>query len=210
MSTNEIGLFEAIDTLRSMRHLKPDPVPEAALHRILEAAIKAPSGMNSQPWNFLVVRDADLRRRVGAFYRQAFLEVYGDGGPGTRNLTPADERVRASAQHLADHMGEAPVLLLVCLRHSYDRPPEGRAYSSILPAVQNILLAARGLGLGTTLTSLHKRYEREVKELLGIPDHVETVALIPIGYPERGRFAPPPRRPVEEVTFGERWGQKLW
>ncbi|MBM3947511.1 MAG: nitroreductase, partial [SAR202 cluster bacterium] len=101
-------------------------------------------------------------------------------------------------------------LLFVCLRHAYDQPPESRAYSSVFPAVQNILLAARGLGLGTTLTTLHKRYERDIKHLLGIPDHVETVALIPIGYPARGRFSPPPRRPVEEVAFGDRWGQTLW
>jgi nitroreductase len=207
---SEIGLFEAIDTLRSLRHLKPDPVPEAALRRILEAAIKAPSGMNAQPWNFVVVRDPDLRRRIGEVYRRSFLEVYGEGQPATRNLTSADQRVRASATYLADHMGEAPVLLFVCLRHAYDQPPERRAYSSVFPAVQNILLAARGLGLGATLTSLHKRHEGEVKALLGAPDHVETVAMIPIGYPARGRFGAPPRRPVEEVTYADRWGQRLW
>jgi nitroreductase len=113
----------------------------------------------------------------------------------------------SAAEHLALHIGEAPVLILVCANQL---APPGAAwvtpshYGSIFPAVQNLLLAARGLGLGATLTTLHKMHDAEVKELLGIPNTVETVALIPIGYP-KGKYGPTKRRPIDEVTHRERW-----
>ena len=111
----------------------------------------------------------------------------------------------SSARHLAEHLHEAPVLILACL-NTEGAAPGITMGSSIYPAVQNILLAARGLGMGSTLTTIHRFRDSQVKELLGIPPGVETAALIPLGYP-LGKFGPPPRKPVREVTYVDRWGK---
>ena len=199
----DIGLFEAIYTQRAIRHFKPDPVPEDLIHKLIEAATKAPSGANRQHWNFIVIRDAEMRRRVGEYYRRGFEAVYGSEASIPATIQP---HVRASAAHLAEHIHDAPVLIMATIEHDGSPSSMGRG-SSIYPAVQNLLLAARGLGLGSVITSLHKLYEREIKELLGIPENVETAALLPIGYPAEGsRYGPTRRSPVEQVTFWERWG----
>ncbi len=204
--TNEIGLFEAMFTQRALRRLKPDPVPDDLVHRLIEAATKAPSGGNRQPWAFVVIRDVATKRQIGAWYLDAWDKTYGAIPQEARaQLPPRMSRVYRSAGHLARHLPETPVLILVCAREA---PPAGldRAsqYGSIFPAVQNLLLAARGLGLGAALTTLHKAHEAEVKELLGIPETAETVALVPVGYPIDG-YGPTTRRPVEEVLHRERW-----
>ena len=108
-----------------------------------------------------------------------------------------------SANHLAHHLAEAPVLIIATIRGGGNAGGGG----SIYPAVQNLMLAARALGLGTTLTSLHKLHEQEVKELLGIPEQVETMALIPVGWP-KGKFGAPERMPVEKVVYWEQWGDR--
>lgn len=204
----EIGLFEAMYTQRAIRRLRPDPVPENLLRRVLEAATKAPSGGNRQPWNFLVVRDAGLRKAIAGYYRQAWDRTYGALLPSAlEQQDEATKRNLRGAQHLAEHMAEVPVLVFACLRNA--PPPGGENvsshYGSIFPAVQNLLLAARGLGLGASLTTLHKLYEPRVKELLGVPAEVELVALVPLGYPE-GRYGPNRRLPVEKVVYYDRWG----
>jgi nitroreductase len=201
-----LDLLEAIHTTRSIRRFRADPLPDDLVEHVLDAAIRAPSGTNSQSWRFLVVRDPSLRARLGELYRQGFREVY----PADRlqaETDPARRRVMSSADYLADHMGdEPPVLVLVCLERAPGAPPSGRAAgSSAYPAVQNLLLAARGLGLGGCLTTLHMRREAEVKALLGIPESVDTYALIPLGYPATPH-GPLNRRPVREVTFRDRWG----
>ncbi len=221
----EHDLFEIMYSLRAMRRLKPDPVPEALVWKIIEAGTKAPSGGNSQPWRFLVVQDPQLKRFVQERYRAAltlYLRAGADaaarrtegaaGDPASSPGALRRARVAAAAIHLADHLHEAPVLLFVCLMPRDlpllgDRPHRGPAiYASIFPAVQNILLACRALGLGTTLTTLHLLHEKEIKERLGIPAEVETVALLPIGYPT-GRFGPTTRTPPEEVTYWDGWNQ---
>lgn len=197
-------LFEAIDTLRAMRRLKPDPVPDELIQQVLEAATKAGSGGNRQPWAFLVIRDPELRQALGGYYRRAWEEIY---GPMAASRA-VDDRVFQSASHLAQHMGDAPVLILVC-RQPYTVDPRLDVTShgaSIYPAVQNLMLAARALGLGTTLTTIAKLYDQDIKALLGIPAAVEIAALLPLGYPE-GRFGPTRRKPVSEVAFADRWGQ---
>ena len=222
----EPTLFEAIRTARSMRRLKPDPVPDALITQILDAAIHAPSGGNAQTWSFLVVRDAGLRAELGRLYRRgsdiAAASYAARGKPA--HLTQAQfDRMMAAGQYLWDHMGEAPVLLLPCLRPPpappYDAlPPEMQARydeeleymrrirgASIYPAVQNIILACRALGLGTVLTTNHIRCEAEVKSLLGIPGEVDTYGLMPIGWPI-GNFGKLTRRPLPEVAFADRWG----
>jgi nitroreductase len=201
-----LNLFEAMYTARSVRRFRPDPVPDELVERLIEAATQAPSGTNSQSWRFLVIRDAALRRELGELYRQGFREVY-DAGRVAGENDPGRRRVLTSADYLAEHMGsEPPVLVMVCLERGLTSPPANRsAGSSAYPAVENLLLAARALGLGGCLTTLHMRREEQVKALLGIPENVDTYALIPIGYPATAA-GPLRRRPVAEVTFRDRWG----
>lgn len=198
-----MDLFEAINTTRAMRRLKPDPVPDELVWKVLEAAIRAPSGGNRQPWGFLVVRDEEKKKKIAEWYLEAWNKSYA-AMKHVATADPASARTYASADHLANHLAEAPVLIIAAVRSGdVGTSPAG---SYIYPAVQNLMLAARGLGLGTTLTTLHRAHEKEVKELLGIPDEIETMALIPLGWPE-GKFGMGPRRPVEEVTFWDAWGK---
>lgn len=198
--TDEIGLFEAIHTQRAIRYFKPDPVPRELLDKILEAASKAPSGTNRQMWHFVIVQDAELRRKLADFYRRAGRAAL----PNLQWLADVNPRILRSATHLVEHMDDAPVLLLACIEHGGSI--NLTTGSSIYPAVQNILLAARGLGLASALTTFHKQYEDEVKALLGIPDNVETAALLPIGYPAEGaRYGPTRRKPLDEVTHWDGW-----
>ena len=198
-----MDLVEAISTLRAMRRLKPDPVSDDDIWTLLDAAIKAPSGGNSQPWNFVVIRDPETKSKIGGYYLDAWNKTYGSGPGRAMRDRPGMAGVYRSAEHLAHHLGEAPVLIIATIRASGDglSPLTG---ASIYPAVQNLMLAARALGLGTTLTTLHKLHEQEVKELLGIPEEVQTMALIPVGWPE-GKFGVPPRLPAEKVVYWERW-----
>lgn len=198
--TDEIGLFEAIHTQRAIRYFKPDPVPRELLDKILEAASKAPSGTNRQMWHFVIVQDAELRRKLADFYRRAGRTAL----PNLQWLADVNPRILRSATHLVEHMDDAPVLLLACIEHGGST--NLTTGSSIYPAVQNILLAARGLGIASALTTFHKQYEDEVKALLGIPDNVETAALLPIGYPAEGaRYGPTRRKPLDEVTHWDGW-----
>ncbi len=206
----DIGLFEAMYTLRAMRRLKPDHVPAHLVKKVIEAATRAPSGGNRQPWNFIVIQDRRAKETIAGYYRRAWESTYGATPAVAREgMDAAARRNLRSAEHLAYHLSEVPVLILVCMRHA---PPPGspeivRAsqYGSIYPAVQNLMLAARGHGLGTALTTLHRAFEKEIKALLGVPEDVETVALIPLGWPE-GRFGSGVRLPVEKVTYYDHWG----
>jgi nitroreductase len=222
----EIGLFDAIYSARALRRLKPDPVPEDVITRILDAAIRAPSAGNAQNWIFLVVRAAELKRALGVIYRKASdiaSAMYQARGRPAHMSEEQYQRFMSSGAYLWEHMGDAPVLLVPCLR---DRPPPPRetlppsvqaryadelAYeqrirgASIYPAVQNIILACRAFGLGTLITTNHIRCEDEVKAVLGLPADVSTYALMPIGFPE-GKFGPLARKPVAEVAHADRWG----
>ncbi len=206
-----MDFFDAVTTQRAMRRLKPDPIPEAALRQIMDAAICAPSGGNRQGWSFLVIRDAALRARLGELYRECFGELiklpYYAGAAKEPPDSPTGKML-ASARHLGEHLGEAPVLILACVAVDPGTPPSVTIGSSIYPAVQNIMLAARALGIGSCLTTIHRYRDAQVKEFLGIPPNVETAALIPLGYP-LGKFGRPPRRPLREVAFADRWGQGL-
>ena len=200
-----MDIFEAIFTQRAMRRLKPDPVPEDLVWKVLDAAIRAPSGANSQPWSFIVIRDPETKNRIAEYYLDSWNNSYGRIKRKAM-ANPEAAKIYASAEHLAHHLGEAPVLILVTFDHSRSPASVAVAGSSIFPAVQNLMLAARALGLGTTLTTIHRGREAQIKELLDIPENVETMALIPLGWP-RGKFGPAPRLPVEKVTFWDRWGE---
>lgn len=210
--SGEIGLFEALYSMKAMRRLRPDPVPRELIARVIEAGTLAPSGGNRQPWAFLVVQDPEAKRFIQERYRRAFFAAYGEAMAGVEDprLPAGTRRMLRSAVHLAEHLHEAPVHLLCCVeKYLPDHPtrPGQPQYASIFPAVQNILLACRGLGLGATLTTLHTAAEAEIHTRLGIPDSVASPALIPIGYP-LGRWGRPERRPAGEVTSWERWGNR--
>jgi len=197
----QIGLFDAIYTQRAIRYLKPDPIPDKIIEKLVDAAIKAPSGGNSQPWKFIIIRDAETKRKIGTYYNKSWNQVYGNVETGP----PLHPRVRSSATYLAEHFHEVPVLIMACIQHQGTPTTMGRG-ASIYPAVQNILLAARGLGLGSTLTTLHKGFEDEIKEILGIPSNVETAAILPVGYlADDVKYGPTKRMPVDEVIFWEQW-----
>ena len=222
----DIGLFEAIYTARSLRHFKTDPVPQEMIERVLDAAIRASSGGNTQHWAFIVVRDADKRRQLAALYRKAsdYQSAVYAARPKPDHLTQAQyEQFLANSGWLWDHMADAPVILVPCLTK---RGPPDRAGlpavvqaryadhlanvhrisgSSIYPAIQNVILACRALGLGTVITTNHILYEDEVKAVLGVPENVATFALMPIGYPTR-KYGPLTRKPVAEVTYADSWG----
>src|SRR5258707_2063946 len=181
--TDDPGVFEITHTTGSMRRMKPDPVPGALIARILEAGTAAPSGGNMQRWRFLVVRDAKVKERVAVYYRRAWHEQvaprYRAGTPAPGTSPERFERMLETAQHLADHLHEAPVWIVACLQG----PQSPTAGSSIYPAVQNMLLAARALGLGTTLTTLYLAFKKEVEAELGLPSDAQSYALLPIGLP---------------------------
>src|ERR1700761_8247513 len=155
MPENAPDLFEIIATTRSMRRLKRDPVPAELIRKILEAGVSAPSGGNMQRWRFLVIRDAGVKQKVGFYYKRAWDEVvsprYRAGEPAPGKIRVRFSRMLAAAQYLADHIYEAPVWIVPCMAGAN---PGRTAGSSIYPAVQNMLLAARALGLGATLTNL--------------------------------------------------------
>jgi nitroreductase len=208
MADDTRDLFEIMATTRSMRRLKPDPVPNELIRKILEAGTCAPSGGNMQRWRFLVVRDPQVRQTVGAYYKRTWDEVvsprYRSGTPAPGTSSERFARMLEAAQYLADHIHEAPVWIVPCMEGA---SPTRTAGSSIYPAVQNMLLAARALGLGATLTTLYLNFEKEVEAALGLPADVHSYALLPIGYP-MGRFGPVRRVPLADVVYEDHWGRR--
>lgn len=214
-------LFETLHTQRAVRRFRPDPVPDAVLRHVLEAATRAPSARNAQPWHFVAVRDSALRSRLAEIY----LSVWEQARAHTER-TDADADIKhrpgygtmmEHVDELARHLAEIPVLVLACLDTSLLGPlvdEAGRirsplaAYASILPAVQNLMLAARGLGLGTTLTTLATGAEAAVRDVVGLPAHFHVAALLPLGYP-RHRFRTTKRRSLDEVVSLDRYGEPL-
>jgi nitroreductase len=198
-----MDFFDVVTTQRAMRRLKTDAILDTVLQKIMDAAICAPSGGNRQNWSFVVVRDRAKRGRLGELYREAWGELMKVPYYAGASKEPADSpagKMLGSARHLAEHLGEAPAIILACVTLDPG--------ASIYPAVQNIMLAARALAIGSCITTIHRFRDAQVKELLGIPADVETAALIPLGYP-LGKFGRPPRRPVREVAFADRWGTPL-
>lgn len=205
----DVSLDEAIFTLRAMRRLQSDPISVADLRYIVEAATMACSPGNSQPWTFLVITDEKQKQRIAAIYRDIGLEVIRDGALASGLLDKETEKVYRNALILVEGIQNAPALILCCLQ---GRPGQGGIhlstyYGSIYPAIQNLMLAARAKGIGSTMTTLHKAREQDIKTILGIPDDVETIALIPLGYPQ-GQWGRPRRRPQSEVTFWNSWGNR--
>ena len=215
---SDVGLYEAMRTLRAVRRLRPDPIPADVLHRVLEAATWAPSGGNVQPWRIVVVREP-ARKQV---LQRLYAEQWGRYVAGHRRLlAAADEAARARAErmlgagdHLAEHFAEVPVHLVFCFNPQLMAITDAAlprvsvvGGASIYPAVENLLLACRAEGLGCVLTTLLCVCEGDVRSLLEIPDPWATAAVVPIGYPQLRGHGPISRRPVEKMVFEGSWGR---
>jgi nitroreductase len=213
----EIGLYEAMRTLRAVRRLRPDPIPDDVLHRVLEAAAWAPTGGNRQPWRVIVVKDSARKQRLGALYADrwaVFAQMYrsrlADLPPAAREKT---QRMLGAGDHLGAHFGDAPVILIFCFNPKEMAITDAKLErvsvvggASIYTAVENLLLACRAEGLGCVLTTLLCECEPQVRELLAIPEPWGTAAAIPLGYPVLRGHGPISRRSVEELAFADSWG----
>jgi nitroreductase len=217
---SEIGVYEAMRTTRAVRRLRPDPIPDDVLRRIVEAATWGPTGGNAQPWRVIAVKDAAKKRRLQELYVVPW-ERYAAGHRKLLDRMPPDvrakqERMLAAADHLAGNLHAAPVILVFCFNPalmaitdaSLSRPSVVGG-ASVYPSVQNALLACRAEGLGCTLTTLLCAREADVKPLLGIPDDWYTAAYVPIGYPEKRGHGPVSRRDVSAMAFVDAWGTPL-
>ncbi len=210
---DEIGLFEAIYHMRAMRRLKPDPVPDELIRKIIDAGLRAPTGGDAQNWRFIVVKDPEIKKKIQTVYKRAFEVVitrYRSNPPPPGKTETQKQRMLKAVEYLTDHFNEAPVMIVCCLINDAARAMglAKMAGASIYPSVQNMLLAARALGLGSVLTTRHLLYEKDVNEALGLPENAETFAILPIGWP-MGKFGAVSREPVEKVTFFNKWGQPL-
>ena len=210
----DLSLHEAIFTTRAMRRLKPDPVAAQDLEYIVEAATMAPSAGNRQFWGFVVVTDPVVRERIGAAHREVGEAYIRDGVLAEADLADDIRRVYTRAMHTVEHLGEAPAIIVACLQMPVpdDAATASGLFGSIFPAVQNLMLAARSRGLGTTLVTLATSYSpvqpssvEPIDSILGLPEDVGAVALIPVGYP-RGHWGRPWHRPASSCTYWDRWG----
>lgn len=196
-------LFDIQRTMRAMRRLKPDPVPDALITQILEAATCAPNGGNSQKWRFLVIKDPEIKKAVQVYYKRAYYEVQKPRHDSQAPKEPGPaldqhHRNETAIEYLTDNFHKAPVWIVACAEEA--NSPSASSGASVYPAVQNMLLAARALGLGATLTARHITFREEVERLLGLPENISSFAILPIGYPV-GRFGPTSRTPLEKVAF---------
>lgn len=197
-----MSVGEAMFTQRAIRRMKPDPIPADDLRVIMEAAVKAPNGGNRQMARFLVVTDRQKIREFGKLYHEAWWAKRADEGHPwkRREEIPADAKTHRSAAQLADEIGEVP-----CVVFALAEPP-GWAHS-VIPACQNLMLAARALGIGSVPTTLHPKVMDRFNAMFGIPKDAVFHFCIPLGYP-RGGFGPNVRKPIAETTFLDRWGAR--
>jgi nitroreductase len=212
-----VDLYEAMRTCRAVRRLRPDPIPDDVLRRVVQAAAWAPTGGNVQPWRVILVRSPSSKQALAELYSRAWS---GYTAQVRKNLAPLPaerraphERTLAAGDYLAAHFGETPVIAVFCFDpaqmaitdEGLDRPTVVGG-GSVYPAVQNFLLAARVEGLGCVLTTLLCQHESAVKTLLDIPANWGTCAAIPLGYPLRKGHGPLTRKATDKLAFGDRWG----
>ena len=208
----DIGLMDALHSTPARRYLSEESIPDEIIINLLNAAIRAPSGGNNQGWGWLVLKDKLKKAQISEWYREGWDSAYGVRKSKILNKTDESDslgpRNFLSAEHLANNIQHAPVWIIAILRDAATSK-NPRAGASIYGAVQHLMLAARAYGIGATLTTLYSGHEDDVKRLLGIPNDAMTMALIPLGYPSKGRWSEPKRQPVSEVAYMDNWGQAL-
>ena len=220
MNPDSIALYDAMSTLRAVRRLREEPIPDDVLKRILQAAAWAPSGGNVQPWRIVAVRDAQLRAQIGDLYAPQWAR-YAIGARKGLDQMQGDarakrERMLDACDYLGEYMGKAPVILVFCFNPDIMAitdadlgRPSGVGGGSVYPALQNAMLACVSEGVGCTLTTLLCYEEDAMRSLLSIPQDWYTCAVMPIGYPQRGGHGPISRRPVEKLCFADTFGEPL-
>lgn len=198
-----MDVIEAMETCIAMRYLKEDPIPSADLERLVYAATRASSPGNSQEWEFVVLSDAALKAEIGqavwAAVAPMFESLTAGGGGSTA-------RMYRGAAHLARNFAKVPTWILGCARNNYppQAPTEAFMHSTIYPAAQNLIVAARAMGLGTTFTTFQMSAEPVIRRVLSIPDDIHLCVLVAVGYPERP-FGPVRRKPVSDVLHWNGW-----
>lgn len=203
MTEATMDLFDAIYTQRAIRSFKSDPVPRAAITKLIEAATKAPSAGNSQPWAFVVVDDRETIGKLASLARKQFDRNY-EAALG--RMKPGDPLPFPRLKPMIENFANIPALIYPCMVRPAGQPAtDPGPLTSVIPAVQNILLAARGLGLGAAFTGQTLRDMNAVREILGLPESIEPVAMIPLGYPDKERYGRITRRPVGEVLHWNKW-----
>ncbi len=204
-----VGLLEGLATTRAIRRYTDDPIPDDVLRDILFSATRAPSGSNRQPFRFVVLTDSERAREAKALIGRSAQNIWAqkrqndqyDKGSGGDPNSPKSRMAR-TMQHYVDNFHQAPCVVLPCLvRYRAPTPMEG---ASVYPAVQNLLLAARGLGYGGVITGFHGPVEAELKDLLDIPEEVFIACTVTLGKPA-GQHGPVRRRPMAELVYGDQW-----
>lgn len=232
-AATEPALFETMSTMRAMRRLKPEPVSDETLDRLIQAAVWGPSGGNMQCFEYVVVTDPEVMARLAPLWKRcvdAYLATTGKHAPEDMD-DAAYGRMVAAIEYQRDHFADTPALVIPCYRFPEPRTdeaglrasaealgPDGVTHmmstqtrfmalaegSCVYPGVQNLLLAARALGLAANITIWHLMLEQEWKQALGIPEDMRTFAVIPVGWP-MGNFGPVRRRPVADVIHRNHW-----
>jgi nitroreductase len=217
---SELELYQAMRTLRAVRRLRPDPIPDDALRRALEAATFAPTGGNAQPWRAIVVRERARLAALGALYAERWA-AYAEQHRKLLRGAPAEavaraEKMLAAGDFLAAHFAETPAVVVFCFdptRMAITDAKLGRVSvvggASVYPAVQNFLLACRAEGLGCVLTTLLCEAEPAVRALLEIPEPWATACAVPVGWPRGRGHGPLSRRPLDKMAFADRFGNPL-
>lgn len=210
--SDQMGIFDVIYNCRAMRRIKPDPVPEETLVRLIDAANQAPSGSNQQNGRWIVVRDRAQKEKLAELNRRVFKAYVSVGGGRPASLPHQSdekrERMVEAVRWQADHFADIPALIIACLQVAVpirDSFSAGAgAGGSIWPGVQNLLLAARALGLAATPTTFAIADRNAAREVLNLPEEIQPFCLIPVGYPI-GKFGPVTRKPVSEIMRWDRW-----
>ncbi len=206
-------MAEAMRTQRAVRRLRTDPVDLDLLLPLLELSLKAPTSSNSQDWSYLVVQSRDQKARIGKLYGR----LYRAFNPVAERQAKGDDQALRNmrpGQWQAEHFDELPVLVIPCYRRNLKHRPVGRPqisvssfYGSVYPAVQNLLLECRAVGLGASMQTLPIWYVPAVRRILDLPRSVNPVCVIPIGW-ARGKYGPTTRRPIGEVVHLDRYGNR--
>lgn len=210
----DMPLQEAMLTQRAVRRLLPDPVDDSIVLRCVELALKAPTGSNGQNWEFVIVKDREVKQRLARRNREAWT-VYGGVGKLAARHDESMQRLLGAVEWQADNFADIPTLVVACLKGNrlplVPLPPMAVSsyYGSIYPSVQNLLLAARAMGLGAALITLPLWSTTSARSILGLPLTVQPCCIVALGWP-RGRYGPTTRKPVGQVVHLDRYGRQPW